>query len=102
MQSAIIQKSREIRGSLCCLFPTDLVFTTGTFADLQRSDLQGNPIYSEAICSVRLAHELSLCIVEYAVLLHVEYAIDDELAQLAIRWGSDVLHAGSCLIWFYR
>ena len=30
-----------------------ICYTTGIYADLQRSDLQGNPIYSAAICSVR-------------------------------------------------
>ena len=48
---------------------------------------------------MRLSHDMTLCIVEHTIFLHVEFAIDDELANIAIGWGSGRLDAGSSLFW---
>ena len=43
------------------------------------------PYYTTLHCgiaAIALSHDMSLCVVEHTVLLHVEYAIDDELLHL--------------------
>jgi hypothetical protein len=69
------------------------------------------PIFSAAIFSVTiyrampdlmacLLHATTLCIVEHAVFLHVENAIDDELTN-AIAVGVDVSNASGNLAWLH-
>ena len=60
--------------------------------DLQRSDL---------LCA--LTHELALRIVEYAVFLHVEYAVDEVLLHLvACRLIAYIIYASNSLVWLER